>query len=252
MKGCDSMIYISHLIDDIEMKEILSKGLLGIESIEFSIGENLDKGLSCIEAYRKRMEKMECRELTIHGPFLDINPVSFDSLVRSASRKRFEMSYEAGEALGAEKMICHTCMLPGIYYLEGWSDMMAEFWKEFLKDKGKMKFCLENVLDEEYKPIAEVIEKVSDPRLGICLDIGHANCYSPYSVMEWVNSLGKYITHVHVHDNNGIKDQHLALGRGNIPAEELIKEIKKHNPKVDWTIECTTKDAVLETIKYLI
>ena len=36
------MIYISHLLPDDEMKEIISQTGVGIESIEFSIADNLD------------------------------------------------------------------------------------------------------------------------------------------------------------------------------------------------------------------
>ena len=36
------MIYISHLLPDEEMQELLKSSELGVESIEFSISENLD------------------------------------------------------------------------------------------------------------------------------------------------------------------------------------------------------------------
>ena len=36
------MIYISHLLDDSEMADVIEKTGAGIEAIEFSVSENLD------------------------------------------------------------------------------------------------------------------------------------------------------------------------------------------------------------------
>ena len=36
------MIYVSHLLSDEEMKEIIERTGVGVESIEFSVAENLD------------------------------------------------------------------------------------------------------------------------------------------------------------------------------------------------------------------
>ena len=52
------MIYISHLLPDEEMKEFTQKYGTGIESIDFSISDNLDHLSETVENYRKKMETM--------------------------------------------------------------------------------------------------------------------------------------------------------------------------------------------------
>ena len=76
------MLYFSHLLPDEETKEIIKETGMGLESIEFAISENLDHLDSCLLAYEKRLEHMECENLILHGPFLDLNPMTFDERIR--------------------------------------------------------------------------------------------------------------------------------------------------------------------------
>lgn len=55
-------LYISHLLTDEEMKRLIEKTHAGIESIEFSIAENLDCRSSRLKNYKKRLEYMGGRE----------------------------------------------------------------------------------------------------------------------------------------------------------------------------------------------
>ena len=71
------MIYISHLLPDHEMSEIIEQTGVGIESIEFSIADNLDHLNDSIGSYRERLKFMDCRGLTLHGPFMNIDPAAF-------------------------------------------------------------------------------------------------------------------------------------------------------------------------------
>lgn len=74
------MNYVSHLLDDMDMKEVIGQTGAGVESIEFAISENLDCLEEKADRYEKRLEEMGCRNPILHGPFLDLNPMTFDSL----------------------------------------------------------------------------------------------------------------------------------------------------------------------------
>ena len=67
------MIYISHLLPDEEMREVIEKTGAGVESIEFSIAENLDRLEDSISSYKKRIRNMGAENLILHGPFLDLS-----------------------------------------------------------------------------------------------------------------------------------------------------------------------------------
>ena len=137
------MIYISHLLPDDEMKEIISQTGVGIESIEFSIADNLDHLKESVCSYRERLKFMGCRGLTLHGPFMNIDPAAFDSEVRKITMMRFHQTYTAGVELGAKKIVYHTCMNPFVHYLQGWPERVAEnFWKRIKNWKLSWRMCL--------------------------------------------------------------------------------------------------------------
>lgn len=51
------MFYFSHLLRDEEMKEVIQETGMGVESIEFSIAENLDNFSKTLLSYKKDWEK---------------------------------------------------------------------------------------------------------------------------------------------------------------------------------------------------
>lgn len=59
------MIYFTHLLRDEEMREIVRNTGMGIESIEFSVSENLDKLQETMIAYEKDF------------PIWNVNPLHF-------------------------------------------------------------------------------------------------------------------------------------------------------------------------------
>ena len=129
------MICISHLLPDEEMQELVTVTGAGVESIDFSISDNLDHLGKRIELYQKKLEKMENPPLILHGPFLDLNPAAFDSLIREVTMTRFTQCYQAGLKLGAKKIVYHSGMIPCVYYREGWADQVSRFLQNFWKIK---------------------------------------------------------------------------------------------------------------------
>lgn len=243
------MIYVSHLLEDEEMKEVLHKSGAGVESIEFAISENLDSLEQKMVKYRKRLEDMGCRELLLHGPFLDLNPMTFDSLVMEATIKRYEQSYQAARELGAKKLVFHTCYVPDVYLLIGWAERTAEFYKRFLEGKEGIQIVMENVFDREPEPILEAARLVGHPDFRLCLDIGHAHCYSPVPVTKWAELFGEQIGHLHIHDNYGDRDSHQGLGSGDVPFKEVLDIVRRNCPDVTMTVECSRKEDVLLSLE---
>lgn len=236
------MNYISHLMDDDTMTELVRTTGLGIESIDFSISENLDCFDRTMEVYRQRLEKMGNPPLTLHGPFLDLNPMAFDSQIQQVTMNRYEQAYEAARRLGARKLILHSGFLPSVYFMEGWAERMVDFYNHFLENKNEeIQIAMENVLDPQPEPLAEVAEKVEHPSFGICLDVGHAHCYSKIELEQWIKVLEPYISHLHLHDNCGERDSHLAVGDGNIDWNAVKKLL---STGTEYTLECRVEEDV--------
>ena len=238
------MIYVSHLIPDKELKKIINKYQTGVESIEFSISENLDHLSESIVNYRRKLEDMGNPPLTLHGPFLDINPAAYDRLVREATMTRFSQCYEAALKLHADKVVFHSGMNPYVYYPQYWAEHVAKFWSEFMENRTEIPVVLENVFDRDWQLLMDVYKLVNKQNFTLCLDIGHAHCYSEIDVLKWSETLAPYVNHVHVHDNLGDRDAHTGLGMGNLPYKEVLKFLPETSER-SWTIECMKPENVV-------
>lgn len=246
-------IYVSQLFSDEEVSELLSKRKIGLEIIDFGIGTVLDKEDNGIDDYLNRMgDTIAGKALSLHGPFLDLNPASFDSLVLEATKKRYNQVYLVAKKLGADRIVFHSCYHENIYYKDAYVSNSIKFWNEFLEDKDDtIELHIENVYESEMDHLIEVIDGVGNKKLSICLDIGHANCYSKYSPEEWIKKLGSRIGHFHLHNNNGLNDSHEGLKRGSIDINNIVKAIKEFCNSSSMTIEITNLSELNESIDVL-
>ncbi len=242
-------LYISGLLGPRSLRGLMEQTGAGLESILFSISYKLDKLEETIERAKRRLAVMNGPALVLHGPFLDLNAMSFDSRIREVTEMRFAQAWRAAEALGAGKVIYHSGFVPSTCYAEGWAKRMAEFWERFLDGREGIEVLVENVFDPEPGPLLELAERIEHPYFGLCLDIGHAHCFGTPPVRLWAETLGGHIRHVHLHDNDGSADQHLALGEGNIPMAEVLPLLAAHAP--GWTIECAQEEEVLRSADVL-
>jgi fructoselysine 3-epimerase len=73
-----------------------------------------------------------------------------------------------------------------------------------------------------------LIKAVNCPNLGVVLDNGHAAVVGE-SPADAVRSLGHYLYHVHVDDNNGLRDQHLVPGDGSLEFGSFLAALREVN-----------------------
>lgn len=244
------MIYISHLLPDKEMRELSEQYGTGVESIDFSISDNLDVLKESIIIYKQKLKEIGTERLILHGPFLDVNPCAYDAMVREVTMTRFAQCYEAGLALGADKIVFHSGMNPYVYYKEFWAEHVTEFWTEFLESRRELEVVLENVFDDDWKLLLDVCRRVDRPNFKLCLDIGHAHCYSSMDVREWTKNLAPYVSHVHIHDNHGDRDSHIGLGKGSLPWEEVLGYLPQNKDRT-WTVECMRREDTELCLRHL-
>lgn len=247
--------YVSELLSEKQLAHIIDRTGAGLELICFSVAQNLDRFDETVENARALLEHTGNPPCILHGPFLDLNPMSYDSRIRKVTMERFSQCYEAARILGAQRIVYHSGMIPSVYFLEGWAMRMAEFWEEFLDTRSGVTVCMENVLDQEISAFAQVAQLVRHPDFGLCLDLGHAHCYGQAPATEWAEKLAPYIRHVHVHDNDEKSDQHFGLGRGTLPWKECVKTLlkgrdEKHG-KLTWTVECAEYEDALQSLETL-
>lgn len=215
-------IFLSQLIPMEELSSLCKEYQVGIELVDFSVGMNLDLGDAFLLQWKEKVRQMGNPPLTLHGPFLDLNPTSYEPYIQRATKERYHQAYQAALALGARKIVYHTGRIPQICYIEGWSQRMADFWNAFLEEHSVLSIAVENVFDESPKPIADFASQISAPNFSLCLDVGHAHCFSQDSVHTWLETLSPWLSHLHLHDNHGKRDEHLPIGDGSVPWKEIL------------------------------
>lgn len=209
---------------------------LGLEIAEYCTAWNLDDKFSETDAeVRKKMEGIPNRLL--HAPFNELFPCAIDPKARELAAYRYRQAIRLAKQYGASKVIIHGGYNPWIYYPVWYTEQSVLFWKAFLKEDPGVQIVLENVLENEPDMLLEIIRGVDDPRLRMCLDIGHVNAYSKTSVMDWLEICAPYVSHFHIHNNDGSWDTHNALNKGSIPMKALRNRAKILSPDATFTLE---------------
>lgn len=231
---------------------------VGLEINHSCISENLDADnrsslLSEIRTDIFAAGISESEKLILHGPFTEIHPAAIDYRMRELATERLNQAYEVCTALGIKRMVVHTGWLPFIYFKEWQAEKGAEFWQKFMADKpSDFHIYVENVLDDEPYMLADMMRRISDERIALCLDIGHAHAMTSHelSVEKWIEMLGRYIGHFHLHNNDGSGDSHSAFDCGTMDMHSILKTIESScEPDVTMTIEARAARSCLEWLQ---
>lgn len=92
-------------------------------------------------------------------------------------------------------------------------------------EKYKVKLALENSVFEEQ--VRFVLCNIKSDYLGFCYDSGHENAFTPNA--NYLDSFGERLFSMHLHDNNGIKDNHYPPFHkdGTVNWEKVAEKLKK-------------------------
>ena len=209
---------------------------LGLELTLFSYAPTLEDAAQ-LAAAREQMQGIS--RFWLHAPFAELAPCAIDPMVRQVVLTRFRQTLAVAQQLGVTHIVVHGGFQPHVYFPEWYVAQSVEFWKEFLREVPQnMTLALENVMEPSPETLVEIVRQVDDPRLGLCLDVGHANtCVSSLPPFQWLAPMAPWLRHLHVHNNEGQDDLHAALGAGRIPMARLLDEAQRLCPQASYTIE---------------
>jgi sugar phosphate isomerase/epimerase len=80
--------------------------------------------------------------------------------------------------------------------------------------------------------------------ISFCLDVGHTHLNRVLE--EFLVSKGPL--HVHLHDNNGSCDDHIAMGAGSIDFPRIIPRLPRN---ASWIIEVQKLEAFDESVRFV-
>lgn len=245
--------YVSQLVETEKILPILRKYDVGLEVVQFANPYILDNRYEVMEAYKRELKDLYGSiDLIIHGPYADLCPGSRDSEIKRITALRMNQAYEVANNLGAKKILYHNGYTPRTYTYIEWKRNVYDYWTDFLKGKNNMPIVIENVLDEDYELMYDLMKKINRENFSVCIDIGHINAYSKINIHEWIRELSCKINHIHLHNNYGDKDSHFGINKGNINIIEILKELHKTNDNMTVSLEITDLDDLIESLDILV
>jgi sugar phosphate isomerase/epimerase len=97
--------------------------------------------------------------------------------------------------------------------------------------RADLKFCLEPRVGEiisNTDALLRLMDAVDNDDFGAVLDTGHQHAQKEILPLS-VEKLGGRVHYLHVSDNDGQTNQHLALGRGTVDWDGVFMALRKHN-----------------------
>ena len=241
-----SQLLLSSIGDD--AAETAREFGLGLELAQFCTACNLDDDAYVRSSVAACLAAAPCTVL--HAPFADLCPAAIDPMVRSVTETRFHQSVEKARALGIRRLVVHGGYLPHVHFPVWFTAGSIEFWRQFLREVPQdMVICVENVMEPTPEMLCTVVREVDDPRLRLCLDLGHANTeISDYPVMQWLADCAPYVSHLHFHNNRGGSDLHLPLFDGDIDYSAVWRVLPELAPDATVTLELPHCRACVEQL----
>lgn len=234
--------------------ELASEYGVGFEYNDFfapDVLEDAGKRQTVVSVYQKKVLPAYC---TLHGAFYDVIPFSPDPKIREIGRLRINQSLEAAKEMGVKAVVFHTGYNPSLNseaYVEQWIETNVVFWSEILVQNPGVNIYLENTFEATPKLLERLSERLSRyENYGICLDYAHA-CLSKTAPEEWSKRLGRFVRHVHINDNDGVSDLHLAWGDGTIHRNTFYRCYETYFQGATVLVETGKKEDITRSLYML-
>lgn len=180
----------------------------------------------------------------VHSSFFELNLASNYSEIQDLTVRQIKRCLDVCVIIGARVLTIH----PGHSHFTGIDYLHTEAKDRFVANlkvladyANKNGVCLsvENIQSHYFfgydlEELATLAGEVGG--IGITLDVGHAyimkrgkNSKAPESEIAQAikTNLAPFLSNVHIHDNIGVKDEHLALGKGNIDFVTVARALRE-------------------------
>lgn len=196
----------------------------------------------------------------VHGPWR-YPPRDLSEEDRAERLEKMKKSIKAASLLGCKFWVVHPIMpyttadLKQNKAQETW-EMNLQFMKELLKTAKEydVVICLENMPMLNFSistptQIVKFVNEINDDNFKVCLDTGHVAVFEGLSPAAAVREIGDKLRVLHVHDNHGTDDDHLAPYSGIIDWEAFSKALKEVGFEGVISLE-TLPDGSLDDAEY--
>jgi sugar phosphate isomerase/epimerase len=182
----------------------------------------------------------------VHAPFWNMHLDAMDPQVRRVVQGRYLLALDFAEEVGGEWIVVHSPFYfwghPAVQHRRtlGQEIGLAQRTLEPVLARAVQQgvtVVIENILDRDPTPLMALVASFDSPHVRLSVDTGHAHINAQQgglSAQGWLTQSAPLLSHVHVQDNDGSADEHLAPGEGTL-----------HWPGVLRALQATTTDPYL-------
>ncbi len=178
---------------------------------------------------------------TFHAPYEDIWPGARDEEVRRLSVRRLRQAIALAPVFRPRGIVVHGGYFDWLFDFapDKWLEPARRSFSEIAEaaESAGVDIFVENVFDEAPDHLLRLCDAVGSARLSFCFDPGHATLFSRLPIQKWAEALGPRIMEMHVHDNRGLRDDHLPVGEGSINFRGVILAVGDAGARPILTVE---------------
>lgn len=178
------------------------------------------------ERIASRLARHGVRVASLHAPlYPDVRSYKKDRWYSLSSRdeahrtESVAVTAAAGGWLagrGGGTLVIHTHFPAEQWYPERWNAFLRSMDELLETVPENVRLAVENtpLPSGGVQSILDIVGLYPDPRVGICLDLGHANIEG--KVLSAIRTASPRLVHIHASDNLSGRDDHMVPGRGSI------------------------------------
>ncbi len=192
---------------------------------------------------------------TLHAPFFELSVGALDKNIRKVSRAKLKKAFELIPIFKPASIVCHLGFEDNKhgYKVNDWFKYALEGWQELLQiaEDHATPMMLENTY--ELNPVwhKKMIQALDSPLARFCFDVGHVLAFAKNTWQDWMPELEPWLGQLHLHDNLGDRDIHLAVGKGIFPFKNFFDYLKKEKLVPLVTIEPHQENGIRDSLQML-
>jgi len=185
---------------------------------------------------------------SVHAPCSEVNIAAVSERIRSTSILVLSDVLAISARIGAEHVVVHPGFSPYEQVRDRSHASLIRSLDTFvlLQEEHGVRVCIENMGSWEccHFRTPAFLPELTARGLGVTLDCGHARLNGN---LEEFLAAGEFC-HVHLHDNGGTIDDHLACGTGAINFSDTLQRLP---PQATLVVETRELAAADQSIRYL-
>lgn len=213
-------------------------------NFDFTAGKNspicTDDYLDWAKALREALDENDARCVIAHEPCF------FKFELTDEQREIQRRMVEVSAIMGIEQIVMHPIDEDGsedAAHMKRLFDGNYEYFSRHgeLLEKYNVGMAIEtltNVFKLHYNglrrqfgdnpyDLIELVDKIDSKHIGLCLDVGHVNTVGLFHIGDTVRAMGKRLKALHLHDNDGILDQHYLPYMGTIDWTDFMHALRE-------------------------